>query len=128
MVYHLCTIFTASHYAYYIVLNKFISLLRLYKICTNFSGHCVEFNLLGGVIQDQMSFPCNNIFPKCDAIFRSTDAYKCNTLYHIKLINQSSDCTPNSYLMIWNKYKRYRTFVFKDSIAYFKMNFKIKSM
>lgn len=42
-------------------------------------GHCVEFNLLGGVIQDQLSSPCNSIFPKCDALFSSTDAYKCNT-------------------------------------------------
>lgn len=41
-----------------------------------FSGHCVEFNLHGGVIQDQMTSPCNKIFPKCDAIFNSTDAYK----------------------------------------------------
>lgn len=29
-----------------------------------FSRHCVEFNLLGGVIQDQMSSPCNDTFPK----------------------------------------------------------------
>lgn len=39
-------------------------------------GHCVEFNVLGGVIQDQRSTPCNQTSPKCDSIYSSTDAYK----------------------------------------------------
>lgn len=42
-----------------------------------FLGHCVEFNFRGGVIQDQISAPCNKKFPKCDIIYNSTDAYKC---------------------------------------------------
>lgn len=41
------------------------------------SGHCVEFNVPGGVIQDQLSAPCNETFPKCDRIYNSTTAYKC---------------------------------------------------
>lgn len=40
-------------------------------------GHCVEFNVPGGVIQDQLSTPCNDIFPKCDGIYNSMTAYKC---------------------------------------------------
>lgn len=40
-------------------------------------GHCVEFNVGGGVIQDQRSTPCNDPFPKCDAIYDSCQAYKC---------------------------------------------------
>lgn len=40
-------------------------------------GHCVEFNVPGGVIQDQWSAPCNEIFPICGYIYRSTTAYKC---------------------------------------------------
>lgn len=44
-----------------------------------FSGHCAEFNVGGGVIQDQMSTPCNDKFPKCDQYYRSVTAFKCNT-------------------------------------------------
>lgn len=43
-------------------------------------GHCVEFNVGGGVIQDQRSAKCDDTFPKCDNIYNSVDAYKCNTL------------------------------------------------
>lgn len=46
-------------------------------IIKRFTGHCTEFNVHGGVIQDQMSTPCNNTFPKCDLIYNSLDAYKC---------------------------------------------------
>lgn len=49
-----------------------------------FVGHCVEFNQLGGVIQDQLLSPCNDTFPKCDGVYYSTAAYKCNaTVYNI---------------------------------------------
>lgn len=43
-------------------------------------GHCVEFNVGGGVIQDQRSAKCGNTFPKCDNIYNSFDAYKCNAI------------------------------------------------
>lgn len=39
-------------------------------------GHCVEFNVRGGVIQDQKSALCNRTFPKCDRYYYSTNAYK----------------------------------------------------
>lgn len=42
-----------------------------------FLGHCVEFNVRGGVIQDQRSAPCNQTFPKCDKIYPSSEAFKC---------------------------------------------------
>lgn len=42
-----------------------------------FLGHCVEFNVRGGVIQDQKSAFCTKTFPKCDRFYYSTDAYKC---------------------------------------------------
>lgn len=48
-------------------LSKFLLLL----------GHCVEFNVHGGVIQDQRSARCNQTFPKCENIYQSSDAYKC---------------------------------------------------
>lgn len=58
---------------------KLLSNLVLFKVkFVRFVGHCVEFNLLGGVIQDQWSSPCNGTFPKCDSFYDSTTAYKCN--------------------------------------------------
>lgn len=48
-----------------------------------FLGHCVEFNRLGGVIQDQYSSPCNDAFPKCDKYYSSSNAYKCNVTIYI---------------------------------------------
>nr|XP_034322577.1 uncharacterized protein LOC117688566 [Crassostrea gigas] len=51
-------------------------------------GHCVEFNLLGGVIQDQWSSPCNDTFPKCGHAYNSTAAYEypdCYKLVYKKL-------------------------------------------
>lgn len=42
-------------------------------------GHCVEFNVAGGVIQDQWSAPCNKTFPKCDNSYLSWKAYLCKT-------------------------------------------------
>lgn len=43
-------------------------------------GHCVEFNVGGGVIQDQRSAKCDDTFPKCESIYNSVDAYKCNAI------------------------------------------------
>lgn len=58
---------------------KLLSNLVLFKVkFVRFVGHCVEFNLLGGVIQDQRSSRCNDTFPKCDSFYDSTTAYKCN--------------------------------------------------
>lgn len=46
-------------------------------------GHCSEFNIVGGVIQDQHSAPCNKIFPKCDGHYMSSDAYKYDDCYKL---------------------------------------------
>lgn len=52
-------------------------------------GYCVEFNVRGGVIQDQRSAPCNETFPKCDKIYSSSEAYKYPDCY--KLVSISED-------------------------------------
>lgn len=49
-------------------------------------GHCVEFNVGGGVIQDQRSAKCNDTFPKCESIYNSVDAYKCNAIKNIIML------------------------------------------
>lgn len=50
-------------------------------------GHCVEFNQLGGVIQDQLLSPCNDTFPKCDGVYYSTAAYKYPDCYKLVSMN-----------------------------------------
>lgn len=70
-----CT--TADKFQYHCVINGFRN--KFVEVCAPtriIFGHCVEFNTGGGVIQDQMSAPCNSSFPKCDNIYHSTDAYK----------------------------------------------------
>lgn len=46
-------------------------------------GHCTEFNIIGGVIQDQHSAKCNRTFPKCDEHYTSSDAYKYADCYKL---------------------------------------------
>lgn len=46
-------------------------------------GHCVEFNEPGGVIQDQISAPCIETFPKCAAMYLSSTAYKYPDCYQL---------------------------------------------
>lgn len=46
-------------------------------------GHCTEFNIIGGVIQDQYSAKCNKTFPKCDEHYKSSDAYKYADCYKL---------------------------------------------
>nr|XP_034335664.1 uncharacterized protein LOC117692276 isoform X1 [Crassostrea gigas]XP_034335665.1 uncharacterized protein LOC117692276 isoform X1 [Crassostrea gigas] len=46
-------------------------------------GHCTEFNIVGGVIQDQHSAPCSVTFPKCDKYYTSNDAYKYDDCYKL---------------------------------------------
>lgn len=56
-------------------------------------GHCVEFNVPGGVVQDQLSTPCNEIFPKCDGIYNSMTAYKYPDCYQLVSNNKSVSIT-----------------------------------
>lgn len=57
-------------------------------------GHCTEFNEVGGVIQDQLLSKCNDVFPKCDDYYLSSEAYKYEDCYKIveanKLITSTS--------------------------------------
>lgn len=61
------------------------SIAYLINLSLRFLGHCVEFNLQGGVIQDQYASPCNDTFPKCDKYYNSSTAYKCNVIINITL-------------------------------------------
>lgn len=56
--------------------------LQLNKVDDNFSllGHCTEFNVVGGIIQSHSTVSCNKTFPKCDKVYKSSDAYKCTLI------------------------------------------------
>lgn len=56
-------------------------------------GHCAEFNVVGGVIQRHVTARCNNVFPKCDAIYSSLDAYKYPDCYKLAYKNRDSQTT-----------------------------------
>lgn len=43
-------------------------------------GNCAEFNIAGGVLQDQESVPC---IPKCASYYNSSDAYKYPDCYKL---------------------------------------------
>lgn len=68
---------SGQKFKYHCVINGLRN--KLIEVCAPariIFGHCVEFNVLGGVIQDQRSAPCEQTSPKCDTIYSSTDAYK----------------------------------------------------
>lgn len=56
-------------------------------------GHCVEFNVRGGVIQDQRSARCNQTFPKCDNNYQSSDAYKYPDCFELVSISEDRSST-----------------------------------
>lgn len=59
-------------------LSVFDSLKRELYI---FLGYCTEFNVAGGVIQNHFDSPCGSkSYPRCNDIYRSSDAYKCKEL------------------------------------------------
>lgn len=50
----------------------------------NFSGYCAEFNEAGKVIQNHYTASCEDVSPKCDKSYSSTDAYKCTFIQIIE--------------------------------------------
>lgn len=77
-----CT--TADKFQYHCVINGFRN--KFVEVCAPtriIFGHCVEFNTGGGVIQDQMSAPCNSSFPKypdCYALVSMGDIKSSTTI------------------------------------------------
>lgn len=84
-----CT--TVEKYQYHCVVNGLRS--ELLEVCAPtriIFGHCVEFNVRGGVIQDHLSAPCNATFPKCANFYLSSDVYKYSDCYKLVLKNKGS--------------------------------------
>lgn len=75
---------SAEKFQYHCVINGYRN--ETLEVCAPLRmifGHCVEFNRLGGVIQDQYSSPCNDAFPKCDKYYSSSNAYKYPDCYQL---------------------------------------------
>lgn len=83
-----CT--SAENFVYHCVINGYKN--AFFEVCAPqrvILGHCTEFNVLGGVIQDHDQSPCNDHFPKCDEYYNSSDAYKYQDCY--KLVRMKMD-------------------------------------
>lgn len=87
-----CT--TAEKFQYHCVINGYRNVTL--EVCAPtriIFGHCVEFNVPGGVIQDQRSASCKAPFPKCDSIYNSTDAYKYPDCYKLLSLSKTTYST-----------------------------------
>lgn len=74
----------AYEFRYHCVINGYRN--KMVEVCAPtriIFGHCTEFNVRGGIIQDQKSAICNEIFPKCDEHYYSSDAYKYPDCYRL---------------------------------------------
>lgn len=75
---------TVEKFQYHCVINEYRN--KMVEVCAPsriIFGNCVEFNVLGGVIQDQHFSPCRDIFPKCDNHYDSSTAYKYPDCYKL---------------------------------------------
>lgn len=81
-------------FQYHCVINGMRN--KLVEVCAPtriIFGYCVEFNVRGGVIQDQRSAPCNQTFPKCDKIYPSSEAFKYPDCYELVPISEDRSST-----------------------------------
>lgn len=83
-----------DQFVYHCVINGYRS--ETLEVCAPsriIFGHCVEFNVGNGVIQDQRSTPCSDPFPKCDAIYDSWQAYKFTDCYKLVSMGETTSST-----------------------------------
>lgn len=65
--------------------NKYLEVCVVAKIIF---GYCAEYDEFGNVIQHHYGAKCENVFPKCDDPYKSTDAYKYPDCY--KLVKKTN--------------------------------------
>lgn len=89
----------AEKFKYHCVINGYRN--ALLEVCAPerlILGHCTEFNVIGGVIQDHLTAPCHNrSFPKCDRFYYSTEAYKYPDCYNLVKRTSTPTKTPTGY-------------------------------
>lgn len=87
-----CT--AAEKFRYHCVINGYRNLTV--EVCAPsriIFGHCVEFNVPGGVIQDQRTAPCKEPFPICANIYNSWEAYKYPHCYQLVTLSEKTFTT-----------------------------------
>lgn len=93
----------AEKFKYHCVINGYRN--ALLEVCAPerlILGHCTEFNVIGGVIQDHPTAPCyNRSFPKCDRFYYSTEAYKYPDCYNLVKRTSTPRKTPTDSNSIW---------------------------
>lgn len=93
----------AEKFKYHCVINGYRN--ALLEVCAPerlILGHCTEFNVIGGVIQDHLTAPCyNRSFPKCDRFYYSTEAYKYPDCYNLVKRTSTPRKTPTDGNSIW---------------------------
>lgn len=93
----------AEKFKYHCVINGHRN--ALLEVCAPerlILGHCTEFNVIGGVIQDHQTAPCyNRSFPKCDRFYYSTEAYKYPDCYNLVKRTSTPRKTPTDSNYIW---------------------------
>lgn len=85
---------SVDQFVYHCVINGYRNVTL--EVCAPLRiifGHCVEFNVGGGVIQDQRSALCNDTFPKCDRMYNSTDAYRYTDCYKLVSLSKTTYST-----------------------------------
>lgn len=67
---------------------------KLLEVCAEkriIFGYCTEFNEVGGLIQNHYPAPCKRVFPKCNNVYYSSDAYKYPGCYALVKQTQKTD-------------------------------------
>lgn len=89
-----CT--TPEKFVYHCVINGYGN--ATLEVCAPqrlILGHCAEFNEVGGVIQDQRHSLCNDVFPRCDIYYLSSEAYIYEDCYKLVEANKVLTTIPS---------------------------------
>lgn len=96
-------------YVYHCVINAYLN--ETLEVCAPrrvIFGYCTEFNVAGRVIQRHAAAKCNSVFPKCDEMYNSMDAYKYRDCYELVYKKRAFETTTL-------KHKRYTRYTSEET-------------
>lgn len=83
-----------EQYEYHCLINAYLN--ETLAVCAPkkwIFGFCTEFNVAGGIIQQNPDAECNETYPRCDKAYSSADAYKYPDCYQIVYDNRKKTFT-----------------------------------
>lgn len=83
-----------KQYEYHCIINAFLN--ETLEVCAPkklIFGHCTEFYVAGGLLQNHQEAKCNESFPRCGRVYSSADAYKYPDCYKMVYDNRNKDYT-----------------------------------